>query len=250
MHTITWTAVSIYFWPYSVDAIFKTAGFPHRIKFLLLQKIVHIFFFTSHPIPQCHATFHSPSPHFFIHFPLLSPVLHPVFSQRQFTASQFFKEQPPVCSNHPPTFLSVSYSFSSGLLHQNLLHFPLITPLLQDDDDDAIWVYFTFHLFFISSCLFLLFLFFCCIFYLCFSCNCLLSVSFCVHVTVALLAPHPLKPLHCSVVDQVFSLFRKTTRIVTHQTGIFSVNQHKHTGVVLELQVVSKLVYIFRTSSK
>lgn len=68
MHTITWTAVSIYFWPYSVDAIFKTAGFPHRIKFSLLQKIVHIFYFTSHPISQCHATFHSPSPHFFYTF--------------------------------------------------------------------------------------------------------------------------------------------------------------------------------------
>lgn len=31
--------------------------------------------------------------------------------------------------HYPTTFLPVSYFFSSVLLHQNLLHFPLITPL-------------------------------------------------------------------------------------------------------------------------
>lgn len=62
------------------------------------------------------------------------------FSLQRTTTPRFY---------HPPTFLSVSYFFSSDLLHQNLPHSPPITPHCMYKM--MIWVYFTSLLLFSSK---------------------------------------------------------------------------------------------------
>lgn len=182
--------------------ILNTAGFPHRI---------YIFIYIYDHIPHCPITFHSIVFHLLIfrHFPLPSFFSSCIFTVPIYRLSTLQRTS---CSHHPTNIsLCFSYFFSSGPLHQNRLHFPLISPLLQDNDDVANWVFFLppscsfIHSFHVSLCLF---------FYICTSVFHVIAFSLSppVLATVALSAPHPLEPLHYSVVDQVFLCLARLSR--------------------------------------
>ena len=142
-------------------------------------------------------------------FPLISsPLPHILssFSSCQFTISPLFKEHPPPCFHHPLMFLSIVFFFffSSGLPSAEPPASPSDNPTLPVKDDDGPLILSSpcssLHCFHIPpQC-----------YFASFSHVIVLSPSLflwssCVLVTLVLLAPHPLEPLHRSVVGQILS---------------------------------------------